>query len=112
MVLLGTWFAIGERTDGRWRQAWVGEHATPAQARASLVSYLREYAPMFEKPGSQTCAAYEDAAGALERDRGIEITAAGRPFRITRIERVARMNADGPEPPRPSDFDPYSPPAA
>jgi hypothetical protein len=112
VVLLGTWFAIGEYADGRWRQAWVGEDATPAQARASLVSYLRDYAPRFEKPGTQTCAAYNAAASAIERDRGVEVTAAGRRFRITRIERVARMNADGPEPPRPSDFDPYPPPAA
>ena len=46
----------------------------------------------------------------MERDQRNEITAAERRFRVTQIERVVRMDADDPEPPRPSDFDP--PPTA
>jgi len=76
------------------------------------VSYFREYVPTWEKPGPQVCAAYAAAADLLEREQASEITAAGRRFRISRIERLVRMNSGGPEPPRPSDFDPYSPPAA
>jgi Family of unknown function (DUF5954) len=112
VVLLGTWFAIGEHADGMWRQAWIEEDATPAQARASLLTYFRRTVPEWEKPGRQICAAYARAADILERDEANEITAAGRRFRITRIQRVARMNDEGPEGPRPSDFDPHPPPAA
>lgn len=112
VVLLGTWYAIGEEADGAWHQPWPHEHPTPAEARDSLIFYFREYAPAWEKPSPQTCAAYAEAANTLERGHGHEVTAAGRRFRITRIHRMIRMNAGNPEPPRSSDFDPYPPPAA
>lgn len=37
------------------------------------------------------------------RRNGIEV--AGRRFRVVRIERITLMGPDGPEPPRPTDFD-------
>jgi Family of unknown function (DUF5954) len=55
---------------------------------------------------------YTDAATTLERDQAYEVTAAGRRFRIAPVYRLIRVNATRPEPPRPSDFDPYPPPAA
>jgi len=79
LVLLGTWFAIGEQAGGRWSQPWLQEHASLAAARTSLVSYFREYVPAWETPGPLVCAAYAEAADALERDEASEITAAGAP---------------------------------
>jgi len=90
----------------------VTEYRTPAGARLSLLRYFRDYVPRFEQPGPGVCAAYAQAAGTMEQDQLDEVTANGRRFRITRVERLARMRAGLPEPPRPSDFDPYSPPAA
>jgi hypothetical protein len=111
-VLLGTWFTIGEQVEGDWKAFTVTEYRTPAGARISLLRYFRDYVPRFEQPGPDACAAYALAADTMERDQLDEITANGRRFRITRVERLARMRGGLPEPPRPSDFDPYPPPAA
>jgi len=112
LVLLGARFAIAEQIDGTWGSFSLSEHATPAEARESLISYFRDSAPTWEKPGEEVCAAFAEAADVLDRDRAYEVTAAGRRFRIIRIEQIVRMGAEGPEPPRSSDFDPYPPPAA
>jgi hypothetical protein len=58
------------------------------------------------------CAAYARAADEMEQGQLNEITANARRFRITRIQRLVRMREGLPEPPRPSDYDPYPPPAA
>ncbi|WP_346534336.1 DUF5954 family protein [Micromonospora sp. DPT] len=56
-------------------------------------------------------AAYGDLSLAAD-SRTNETTVCGRRFRVTRIETSLRFSPDGPEGPRPSDHDPYSPPAA
>ena len=112
VVLLTPRFAVAELVEGRWQSFSVHEDDAPGGARASLIGYLRVVAPTWEKPGNDVCAAYASAADALERGQLDDISAAGRRFRIARIERYVRMRADGPEPPRPSDFDPHPPPAA
>jgi hypothetical protein len=111
VTMLGTWYATGEHDGHGWHQPWPTEHPTLAGGRDWLISYFREYAPAWENPSPQERAAYADAATALERDHGYEVTAAERRFHITPVYRVIRMNGTRPEPPRPSDFDPYPPPA-
>ncbi|QXJ25294.1 hypothetical protein AGRA3207_006770 [Actinomadura graeca] len=100
-------FTVAERTGGRWRP--VGRlHETPRQARAALVTYFRHVVPAVEQPGTVDSAAYAEAADLMAdetRRNGIEVV--GRRFRIVRIERITLMGPDGPEPPRPDDFDSY-----
>jgi uncharacterized protein DUF5954 len=110
-VLLGSRFVVMEQVSGRWQVSFLPVE-TATEARSRLLLYLRVSAPTWEGPGEQICAAYAHAADALERDGGYEIAAAERRFRIARFEQAVYMGADGPEPPRPSDIDPYLPPAA
>lgn len=112
VLFLGTWFTIGSQADGSWGAFMVTEYRTPTGARTSLLHYFRDYVPRFEQPGPDECAAYAKAADTMEQGHLNEITASGRRFRITRIQRLVRMCEGLPEPPRPSDFDPYTPPAA
>ena len=86
--------------------------ADERRARTTLTTYLRQTAPTWEKPGEETCVAYAQAADGLESAQFNEITAAGRRFRVSRVERYVRTGPAGLEPPRPSDHDPYPPPAA
>lgn len=95
----------GPSRERRWRP--VGRlHATPQQARDSLIGYLRDVAPAVEALSETDTDAYAEAAEVLaEEPRRNGITVAGRRFRIVRIERITLMGPDGPEPPRPTDFD-------
>lgn len=112
-VALAPAFTVAERgpapggpsRERRWRP--VGRlHATPQQARDSLIGYLRDVAPAVEALGDTDTAAYAEAAEVLaEEPRRNGITVAGRRFRIVRIERITLMGPDGPEPPRATDFD-------
>ena len=85
----------------------VTEYRTPEKARTSLLHYFRDHALRFEQPGSDVCAAYARAADEMEQGQLNEITANARRFRITRIQSLVRMRGGLPEPPRPSDYDPY-----
>ncbi|MFD0686909.1 DUF5954 family protein [Actinomadura fibrosa] len=98
-------FTVAERAEGRWRP--VGRlHDTPRQARESLVTYFRHVVPAIEQPGPETAAEYAEAADLMaDGTRRNGIAVAGRRFRIVRIERITLMGPDGPEPPRPTDFD-------
>jgi Family of unknown function (DUF5954) len=87
----GTRLVIEERAAGCWRQAWPGEHQTLGQARAALISYLREQAA---GPGGRAAGAYTQAADGLAQYHVSEVAAAGRLFRITRIQRPARTDAE------------------
>ncbi|GAA1919225.1 hypothetical protein GCM10009716_30010 [Streptomyces sodiiphilus] len=49
------------------------------------------------------------ATARMRRERLDEIGVAGRTYRVVRQERLMRLGADGPEPPRPSDWDPDPP---
>ncbi|MEU9018897.1 DUF5954 family protein [Actinomadura sp. NPDC048394] len=95
----------GPSRERRWRP--VGRlHATPQQARDSLIGYLRDVAPAVEALSETDTDAHAEAAEVLaEEPRRNGITVAGRRFRIVRIERITLMGPDGPEPPRPTDFD-------
>ncbi|HEY8479276.1 MAG TPA: DUF5954 family protein [Spirillospora sp.] len=104
-VSLAPAFTVAERSDRRWRP--VGRlHDTPRQARESLVTYFRHIVPAVESPGDADLAAFAEAADVMEAEpRRNGIAVAGRRFRIVRVERITLMSPDGPEPPRPADFD-------
>ncbi|WP_131743030.1 DUF5954 family protein [Actinomadura roseirufa] len=98
-------FTVAERTGKRWRP--VGRlYDTPRQARDALISYFRHVVPAVERPGRDDAADYAEAADLMaDETRRNGIAVAGRRFRIVRIERITLMGPDGPEPPRPNDYD-------
>lgn len=104
-VALAPAFTVAERSERRWRP--VGRlHDTPREARESLVTYFRHVVPAIESPGDADLAQFAEAAELMEDEtRRNGIAVAGRRFRIVRVERITLMGPDGPEPPRPSDFD-------
>lgn len=105
-VALAPAFTVAERSERRWRP--VGRlHDAPQQARDSLVTYFRHVVPAVESPGAtDVVAQFAEAAELMEDEsRRNGIAVAGRRFRIVRIERITLMGPDGPEPPRPTDFD-------
>ncbi|MEV1008292.1 DUF5954 family protein [Streptomyces sp. NPDC049881] len=110
VVLLPATFTFAERKTGSW-EPMAGLQATPADARATLYNYLAEFLPHLERETSpDDAAAY--AAAAEEFREGpprSSLDVLGRHFQIIRVERLLRVGPDGPEPPRPSDVDPYGP---
>ncbi|NDU77456.1 hypothetical protein GWI34_33280 [Actinomadura sp. DSM 109109] len=104
-VALAPAFTVAERGEHRWRP--VGRlFGAPQQARDSLATYFRHVVPAVESPAEADVARFAEAAELMEDEtRRNGIAVAGRRFRIVRIERVTLMGPDGPEPPRPTDFD-------
>ncbi|TDC78079.1 DUF5954 family protein [Actinomadura sp. 7K507] len=104
-VALAPAFTVAERSERRWRP--VGRlHDAPRQARDALVTYFRHVVPAVESPGDADAAQFAEAAELMEDEtRRNGIAVAGRRFRIVRVERITLMGPDGPEPPRPTDFD-------
>jgi len=104
-VALAPAFTVAERGERRWRP--VGRlYDAPQQARDSLATYFRHVVPAVESPAATDVARFAEAAELMEDDsRRNGIAVAGRRFRIVRIERITLMDPDGPEPPRPTDFD-------
>ncbi|MEU6238193.1 DUF5954 family protein [Kitasatospora sp. NPDC047058] len=101
--------AVAEYEDGRWGPM-TGACETPQAARDSLAAYLRDFAPRLhpELP-EEDLVRYAAAADRLDAECGHELHAAGRQFRLVRVESVVRLGPDGPEPPRTSDWDPDVP---
>jgi len=104
-VALAPAFTVAERSERRWRP--VGRlHEAPQQARDALITYFRHVVPAVESPAEADIARFAEAAELMEDEtRRNGIAVAGRRFRIVRIERITLMGPDGPEPPRPTDFD-------
>lgn len=127
LVLLPAIFTVAEEVDGRWRTAG-GTYPTPQTTRDHLADRFRVAIPgpdspdpQFaraavqmgrQSPGPAVCQEYAQAADLIEQEGRNEIHVADCHFRIARLEQIIRLSADGPEPPRPSDPDPYGPPAA
>lgn len=127
IVLLPAEFVVAEEIDGRWRPRANVTYATVGTALDSLADYFRvvvpgpdspepQYARIaaelgYESPGPAVCAEFARAADIVDRDRLTDVRVAGQHFRIVRVEQIVRLGLDGPEPPRPSDPDPYLPPA-
>ncbi|GAB2597310.1 hypothetical protein GCM10027168_32740 [Streptomyces capparidis] len=107
-VLLPAEFAVAEETGGRW-EPLTAAGAHPQGAREALAFYLREMAPRFTRMDEEARAVYARAADRLERERRDEVAVPGRRFRVVRVEQLVRLGPDGPEPPRPTDLDPFPP---
>lgn len=110
VVLLPAAFTFAERKGTSW-EPMAGLLPTPQDARAVLFSYLTEFLPALERDvphehARRYAAAAEAYRSGPPRD---ELRVLGRRFRVIRVERMMRIGPDGPEPPRPSDLDPYGP---
>jgi hypothetical protein len=101
-------FSVAEYLHDGWRSA-TAACPTPQLARESLAAYFQHMLPAIEQPSPDLRAEYALAGRVLTEARLNELEVAGRRFRILRLEMVARLGPDGPEPPRPSDFDPDPP---
>ncbi|WP_380281839.1 DUF5954 family protein [Kitasatospora purpeofusca] len=109
VMVLPAHCAVAEYRDGRWGPM-TGACETPQGARDSLAAYLREFAPRLDPGlGEEELARYAEAADRLDAERADEVQAAGRRFRLVRVEPVVRLGPDGPELPRTSDWDPDVP---
>ena len=127
IVLLPAEFVVAEEAGGRWRPRANTTYPAVLFARDSLADYFRvvvpgpdspepQYARIaaelgYESPGPAVCEEFARAADIMDRDRLDDVHVAGQHFRIVRVEQIVRLGRDGPEPPRPSDPDPYLPPA-
>lgn len=109
VVLLPPTFRAVERTDTGW-EPLTGVLATPHAARRALVSALTWLWPRMYRLDEDEQAEYARAAELFKSaGRANELNVLGRRFAIVRIGRMVRIGLDGPEPPRPSDEDPYGP---
>jgi len=108
LVPMAPAFSVAEYLHDGWRSA-TAACPTPQQAREALAEYLWKVAPVVERADEATRIRYEEAAERLITGRLNALEVRGRRFRIVRVEKVARFGEDGPEPPRPSDFDPDPP---
>ncbi|GAA2406854.1 hypothetical protein GCM10010191_13760 [Actinomadura vinacea] len=95
LVAVGALFTAAERVADGWQVVCPCD-PLPQGAREMLADHLED-----------TCAGPLAAAGRrLRFDPVDELAVAGRRFRVLRIEQLVRTGPDGPEPPRPTDFDP------
>lgn len=108
-VLLPAEFAIAECGEGgRWKPHSAAA-PSPQAARDRLAVDFRVMTPIRRKLGEAEREEYARAADRLDEKRGAGIAVAGRRFRVARVEQLVRIGPDGPEGPRPSDFDPDPP---
>ncbi|HSA52998.1 MAG TPA: DUF5954 family protein [Yinghuangia sp.] len=109
VVLLPPAFCVVEETDNGWEP--VGPlKSTPHGARRTLDYLLTEAWPkMREITGAEHARHLDAAARFRAAGRANRLDVDGRRYRIARISRLVRVGPDGPEMPRPSDYDPYPP---
>ncbi|MFY1690830.1 DUF5954 family protein [Plantactinospora sp. WMMB782] len=104
-------FGLAEELDaGRWRIIRL-DAEEPQYARDSLAHHLRtRHSETPDTPENATERAECEAAyELLDWEPVDDLTVAGRRYRIIRAQPFIRMGPDGPEPPRPTDPDPYPP---
>ena len=104
LVTVGVVFTCMEQAGRRWRIIATGQN-TPQQARDELAHHFLEAVSNADEAAREE---FRAAAEVLDRERHDELTVADRRFRIGRIEKIARVGSDGPEPPR--SCDPETPP--
>ncbi|MFD3519483.1 DUF5954 family protein [Streptomyces sp. NPDC058653] len=108
-VLLPAEFAIAEcGEDGRWKPH-SGSAPSPQAARDRLAIDFRVMTPIQQRLSEAEREEYAKAADRLDEKRGAGVAVGGRRFRVARVEQLVRIGPDGPEGPRPSDFDPDPP---
>ncbi|MFC4907783.1 DUF5954 family protein [Actinomadura gamaensis] len=100
--VVGALFTAAERVERGW-QVVTPCDPVPEGARELLADHLGDRAALTGGPDGRDLLA---AARELRIGARDEVRAAGRTFRIVRIEQLVRSGPDGPEPPRPSDLDP------
>ncbi|RKR90837.1 hypothetical protein BDK92_5221 [Micromonospora pisi] len=110
-VFLPTEYAVAEYVDGHW-QPDTRAVGSPQAARDLITFNFRYLIPKIGSPTEAEAAAYAKAADDLDASRANEVCVLNRRFRVTRIVILLRFGPDGPEPPRPSDYDPDPPPEA
>jgi hypothetical protein len=109
VVLLPAAYRVVERTEDGW-EPYSAVLPTPHAARRTLVTALTELWPRMHRLEPDEQAEYARVAEEFRTaGRANELTARGRRFCVARIGRMVRIGLDGPEPPRPSDIDPYGP---
>ncbi|WP_326557465.1 DUF5954 family protein [Micromonospora sp. NBC_01796] len=110
VVLLPVGFTIGEYVDGRWRPRSFSTYPTPQAARESASFNFSDIVPHENASFEEIRAAYNRALEEFEAPRTDEFELKGVRCRVTRVECFVRVGPDGPETPRPSDWDPEPPP--
>ncbi|MEU8763020.1 DUF5954 family protein [Streptomyces sp. NPDC048659] len=109
IALMPVTFGVVEKNGDAWRPEG-SLMATPHDARRFLYGLLNRLWPLIHEFDD---AKRERYAGIAERyraaDRADELAFDDRVLRICRVERIVRFGPDGPEKPRPSDFDDYGP---
>ncbi len=109
IVLLPARFAVLEERHGYWSALTSGTAATPSGARDTLANYCELGAPMLLPLTERECAVYREGAQHVRAGHMNDLTVAGRRFRVARVETTVRVGPNGPEPSRPSDYDPQPP---
>jgi hypothetical protein len=107
--LLAVRFAMAERRD---KGLWEPRHSTQESPRGSreVLAMRFDHLDDFEPDvADEDKAAYAEAARRLESETRNQLTVAGRRFRVIRVQTLVRVGPDGPEPVRPSDYDPEPP---
>jgi hypothetical protein len=103
-------FGCAEEVGGRWRIVRLNADE-PQHARDGLASHFRKLfsdAPETAEHEAER-AEWEAAYELLDWEPVDELTVNRRRYRIIRAQPFIRMGPDGPEPPRPTDPDPYPP---
>ncbi|MFB7272064.1 DUF5954 family protein [Streptomyces sp. NPDC056244] len=109
IALLPVGFGVAERRGKGWRPRGV-LMPTPHDARRMLHSAMTETWPELHEFDQDEKDTYAKAAEELKTAARVnDVHVDDRLFRICRIERAIRMGPDGPEPPRPTDQDQYTP---
>ncbi|MDW5324811.1 DUF5954 family protein [Plantactinospora sp. KLBMP9567] len=110
VVLLPVGFTIGEYVHGSWQPRSFATYPTPQAARDSAAFRFSDIVPHEDASLEEIRAAYTRAMEEFEAPRTDEFEIRGVRCRVTRVERFVRVGPDGPEGPRPSDWDPEPPP--
>ena len=110
VVLLPIGYTVGEYVAGSWRPR-ASTYPTPQAARDAGSFSIVELLPGDDTDVEQFIAAYGRARAAHRPPRTDDFEVRGGPCRVSRVETFVRVGPHGPEGPRPSDPDPYPPPA-
>ncbi|WP_422769953.1 DUF5954 family protein [Plantactinospora sp. WMMC1484] len=101
-------FGHAEEVAGGWRiLSLSGDH--PQGSRDALGSHLRRLRSRTPETADHAAERreYQAAIRLLDWEVVDDLTVHGRRYRIIRVQPFIRMGPDGPEPPRPTDPDPY-----
>ncbi|MDG4832896.1 DUF5954 family protein [Solwaraspora sp. WMMD1047] len=103
-------YGFAAEVAGRWRIGRL-DADSPQHARDGLASHFRRLHSETPETAEHTAerAEYERIYELLDWEAIDETIVNGRRYRIIRAQPFIRMGPDGPEPPRPTDPDPYPP---